>query len=52
VVRILNLPDVRERIRQEGAEPVAGTPEQFGERLASEIAKWKRVIVQFGAKME
>jgi tripartite-type tricarboxylate transporter receptor subunit TctC len=52
VVRILNLPDVRERIRAEGAEVVAGTSAQFTIRVASEIAKWKRVIEASGAKME
>ena len=52
VVRILNLPDVRAHISTEGANPVAGTPEQFAQKLEFEIAKWKRVIAQSGAKME
>ncbi len=44
VVRILNLPDVKERLVGIGAEPVVTTPEQFGEYLRSEIAKWAKVI--------
>jgi tripartite-type tricarboxylate transporter receptor subunit TctC len=27
-----------------GAEPVGSTPEQFGEHLKSEVAKWASVI--------
>lgn len=52
MVRILKLPEVSERIRAEGAEPVAGAPEAFGARLASEVVKWKDVIERSGAKMD
>jgi tripartite-type tricarboxylate transporter receptor subunit TctC len=52
VGRIINLPEVRARIEREGATPVAGTAEQFGAKVASEIAKWKRVIEQSGAKLD
>lgn len=48
IVRILNLPDVRERLTSIGAEPVGNTPEQFGEYLRSEIAKWAKVIKDTG----
>ena len=44
IARILNLPDVKERLMGIGAEPVGSTPEQFGEHLKSEVAKWERVI--------
>ncbi|MCC7347312.1 MAG: tripartite tricarboxylate transporter substrate binding protein [Variibacter sp.] len=52
VVRIMNLPEMRERLRAEGAELVAGSSAQFTARVASEIAKWRRVIALSGAKME
>ena len=44
ISRILRLPDVKERLLAVGAEPVGSTPEQFGEHLKSEVAKWERVI--------
>jgi tripartite-type tricarboxylate transporter receptor subunit TctC len=44
IARILNLPDVKERLMGIGAEPVGSTPERFGEHLKSEVAKWERVI--------
>jgi tripartite-type tricarboxylate transporter receptor subunit TctC len=44
ISRILRLPDVKERLLAIGAEPVGSTPEQFGEHLKNEVAKWERVI--------
>jgi tripartite-type tricarboxylate transporter receptor subunit TctC len=42
--RILKLPDVRERMSSDGAEPVGGSPEQFREMLGLDIAKWQKVV--------
>jgi tripartite-type tricarboxylate transporter receptor subunit TctC len=47
-VRMVNLPQVQERIRQEGADPVGSTPEEFTKRVASEIAKWSKVAKAAG----
>jgi tripartite-type tricarboxylate transporter receptor subunit TctC len=43
-VRVLNLPEVRERFRTLGVEVIASSPEQFAQHLKSEIAKWGRVV--------
>jgi tripartite-type tricarboxylate transporter receptor subunit TctC len=43
-VRVLNLPEVRERFRTLGVEVIASSPEQFAQHLRSEIAKWGRVV--------
>ena len=50
--KILQMPDVRERFRNGGVEPVGGTPEKFGEHLRSEIIKWGKVVKESGAKVE
>lgn len=51
--RILQMPDVLARISQQGsAEIVGGTPEQFGEFIRSEVAKWSKVVKQAGIKPE
>ncbi len=44
IVKILHMPDVRERFFGLGAEPVGNTPEQFAALIKSEIAKWSKVI--------
>jgi tripartite-type tricarboxylate transporter receptor subunit TctC len=47
-VAMINAPDVRQRISQEGADPVGSTPDQFAARLKAEIAKWAKVIREAG----
>lgn len=44
VSRILNLPDVKERLMALGAEPVGSTPAQFSAHIAAEIEKWSKVV--------
>ena len=44
IVRILNLPEVRERIRTDGMEPVGSTPEEFTRIITRDIATWTRVV--------
>jgi len=46
IEKIVQMPEVQERLSASGAEPVASTPEQFGAYLASEVAKWGRVVKQ------
>ena len=52
VVTIVNLPEVKSHLLAEGAEPVGSTPEQFGEFIKSEIAKWGKVIRAAGLRAE
>jgi tripartite-type tricarboxylate transporter receptor subunit TctC len=52
IVRILAVPDTRERLSTQGFEPVGGTPEEFAAYIKSEIAKWGRVIRTAGIKAE
>jgi len=52
IVAILRLPEVKDRLLAEGAEPVGNTPEQFGEFIKSEIAKWGKVIRAAGLRAE
>ena len=50
VVRILNLPDIREALFKQGLEAAPGTPEQFGAYMKAEFTKWARVVADAGAK--
>ena len=50
IVRILNSPDVRDKLLAVEFEMVAGSPEQFGEWIRTEILRWGKVIKQTGAK--
>ena len=44
LVKILSSPDVKTRFDVQSAEIVASTPEQFGELIKAESAKWGKVI--------
>jgi tripartite-type tricarboxylate transporter receptor subunit TctC len=52
IARGLQMPEVRDRLAQEGTEVVAGTPEQFGALMKAETAKWARVIQEAGIRPE
>ena len=42
--RILQLPEMKERMANDGTEPVGGSPERFREVLVRDIAKWQKVV--------
>ena len=44
--------DVEERLRSQGLEITAGTPEQFEQFVKDEIAKWAKVVRAAGIKPE
>lgn len=46
IEKVVQIPDIQERLSTSGAEPVASTPEQFGVYLGAEVAKWDRVVKQ------
>ena len=52
IVAIVKLPQVRDHLLAEGAEPVGNTPEQFGAFIKSEIDKWGKVIRAAGIRAE
>lgn len=52
IVRVLNMPDVKERLAAMGSTPVGGTPEQFGAYVKNEIARWGRVIRENNIRVE
>ena len=52
VVRIINLPDVKERLLLQGAEPIGSTPEQLAAVLANDIAKYAKVMKAAGVQPE
>jgi tripartite-type tricarboxylate transporter receptor subunit TctC len=52
LVRILALPDVRERLLALGVTPSATTPEAFRDFFAEEAARWARVIADAGIERQ
>lgn len=50
LVRILRLPEVRERIVNDGAEPVGSSPEEFRQFMLADLGKWAKLVKASGAK--
>jgi tripartite-type tricarboxylate transporter receptor subunit TctC len=52
VARIVQLPDVAQRFRLDGAEAVGSTPTEFTAFLKAEMQKWSKVVKDAGIKPE
>lgn len=52
VDKILKKPEIIERFKGLGAEPVGGTPEQLGQFITAETGKWSQVVKSSGAKID
>jgi len=51
-VKAINTPSVRQRLTQQGAELVGGTPEEFRKLLERELVLWTKVVKDSGAKVD
>ena len=52
VVRVMALPDIRERLIGAGAEVLGNTPEEFAAIIAADMPKWAKVAKDAGIKAE
>ena len=52
LLKILNQPDVRERIVADGSEPAGSSPEEFRQFMHADLAKWAKVVRESGAKLD
>ena len=50
IVRELQTAETRSWLTQNGAEPVGNTPEEYGARIKTEVAKWARIVQETGTK--
>ena len=48
--RIITVPETRQTMSQQGADPLGSTPEEFAAVIAVDIAKWKKVVAAAGIK--
>lgn len=52
IARALGRPEIRARLIEAGSDPASSTPEEFGRMIASDLAKWKKVITAANIKIE
>jgi tripartite-type tricarboxylate transporter receptor subunit TctC len=52
VVKVLNMPKVKEQLFRSGLDASPSTPKEFSAYIKSEMAKWSKVVKASGAKAE
>ena len=52
VNEVIKVPAVEQQMVAQGADPVGGTPEQFGQFVQREYDKWKLIVQESGARAE
>ena len=52
IVRIMNVPDMRERFATDGFEPAGSGPAEFSGFLRQELVKWAKAVEMAGLKSE
>lgn len=52
VAQIVRRPDIKQRLSEQGATPVGGTPAQFAEHIKRELKKWAPVVKASNAQVD
>ena len=52
IVRIVQQPDMKERLLAQGADPIGMPAEEFRAYVKAELTKWSKVVQASGAKVE
>jgi tripartite-type tricarboxylate transporter receptor subunit TctC len=52
ILRILQMPDVRERLSAEAFDLPADTPDQFAAIIRAELTRWAKVVKDTGARID
>jgi tripartite-type tricarboxylate transporter receptor subunit TctC len=52
IVKILQRPDVRDKLAEDGSEAVGNTPEDFRKFLNADVSKWAKLVKESGAKLD
>ena len=50
--KAMQLPDLRKKLADEGADAAGGTPEQFAALIKEDIGRWGKVVKESGAKVD
>ena len=52
IVRVLQNPEIKDRLATQGLEAVGSTPQQYDAHLRAELAKYARIVKSAGIKVE
>ena len=49
---ILQVPETRDALSRQGADPLGSTPEEFAATIVADLAKWAKVVAAAGIKAD
>jgi tripartite-type tricarboxylate transporter receptor subunit TctC len=52
IMKAARAPDIRQRLLDQGAEPLGNTPAEFSKLLREEVVRWAEVVKVSGAKVD
>jgi len=52
IVRIITLPEVKEKFAAIGFEPIGTTPEEFSARIKVDVPRWAKIIREANIKVD
>jgi tripartite-type tricarboxylate transporter receptor subunit TctC len=52
MVKVLALPDVKEKLLGQGAEVVGNSPQEFAAVIKTDLERWKKLVAETGIKAE
>jgi tripartite-type tricarboxylate transporter receptor subunit TctC len=52
LVRIIRLPEIKERFASQGYDAVTCTPEEFSQLIKTDLARWQKVVKASGARVD
>jgi tripartite-type tricarboxylate transporter receptor subunit TctC len=52
VKRAVSSPDLAERLKRDGIDPVGGSPQEFGAQIAREITQWRELAKSANIKLD
>ncbi|MEK7874805.1 MAG: tripartite tricarboxylate transporter substrate-binding protein, partial [Pseudomonadota bacterium] len=52
LVKVMNMPDVRELFSKQGVDPEPNSPEEFAKMIRDDYARWTKVIRATGLKFD
>jgi tripartite-type tricarboxylate transporter receptor subunit TctC len=50
--KLADSPDVQQRVRNEGGDPISSTAEEYAKDMVIEDAKWGGLVKKLGLKVE
>lgn len=52
IAKVLERPEVQERMTAQGADIIASTPQEFAAYIKADLAKWAKVVKDSGARVD